>query len=436
VLLYQVPVLVQSQLADQADDLVRVITRQWAVHQRMTAAPAAAGSTSNLAAGSSSSSSRQQSAAEGSRRITAVPQQAPEAAAGASSSPVVTVTGAAMKSARRINPVPVDNAGDAARLVTSLVADSSSSVVSGVGVGGECVDAAGACGPQVEAETAAVTTDDDAAPPADAAVASAAAEAASPAGADNASIVESLLGLCISSSSSSSSNAARCISAGVSQEYKDLQHAVAVAVGQRRLDQAIDSYVAAAAVMLPGGLPGDELIASSSNSSNCAAAAAWKQVVGAAVCAADVLVAGMAAGCYTASELEQVLLLQSGDAAQAGAPVAAPHAATAAGSKQAAAQQSRCGSAESLQQQQLCQLLAGAVLHSLLTSSQQKLAVWVGHSDATLHFANDSSSMPYFVRLPAALMKVARADGPLWLLQQLRTWLQAATLGGDTASGC
>jgi hypothetical protein len=42
--------------------------------------------------------------------------------------------------------------------------------------------------------------------------------------------------------------------------------------------------------------------------------------------------------------------------------------------------------------------------------------------------------MPHFVRLPGALMKVARADGPLWLLQQLRTWLQAATLGGD--SGC
>jgi hypothetical protein len=186
--------------------------------------------------------------------------------------------------------------------------------------------------------------------------------------------------------------------------------------------------------MLPDGLPGDDVIASSN--SNSPAAAVCKQVVGAAVSTADVLIAGIAAGCYTASDLELELLLRSGDAAKTAAPAAPTSASLAAGSKQAAAEEAGCSSTGLQQQQQLCQLLAGAVLHALLTSRQQKLAVWGRHHDAKLHVADgsNSSSMPHFVRLPGALMKVARADGPLWLLQQLRTWLQAATLGGD--SGC
>ncbi|KAF6264178.1 hypothetical protein COO60DRAFT_1457746 [Scenedesmus sp. NREL 46B-D3] len=85
-----VPVLVQSQLADQADDLVRILTRQWAAHQRMTAAPGSA----SAPAGSTTSSGRQPAAVQGSQRSTAVPQQAPDAPSGAGGSPAVQGRGA------------------------------------------------------------------------------------------------------------------------------------------------------------------------------------------------------------------------------------------------------------------------------------------------------------------------------------------------------
>jgi hypothetical protein len=262
----------------------------------------------------------------------------------------------------------------------------------------------------------------------------AAAEAAEPAASDSSDIVETLLGLCISSSSSSTGIV--CDTAqNAPAEWKELQHAVATAVGQRSIERAVGSYVAAAAEILPHSLPTDEVVNSSNSSSSSTAAVAWRQVVSVAVCTADVLVAGIAAGCYTAGELEQELLEQMKATSQTVAAATASAGQAAATTRQGNVATSAAGSAAQQQQQQLCQLLAGAVLHALLTSSQQKLAVWAGQAaggwcsmDGS---SSSSSSMAHFVRLPAVLMKVARDDGPLWLLQQLRTWLQAATLGSS-----
>uniref|UniRef100_A0A383W3N2 Uncharacterized protein n=1 Tax=Tetradesmus obliquus TaxID=3088 RepID=A0A383W3N2_TETOB len=434
-LLQEVPVLVQSQLADTADDLVRLISRQWAVHLRMTTAPG----TSNPA-----TSSSRQPAAVG-RQVAADPQQqqhAPVAAAAANSSsskPVVNGGAAAVKAARRINPVPVASVPVStadAGTISSSSSSSSSAAASKAGTAAladvSALPQDAAAGATDGAGSCAVAAEDVAAHVEPAAAAAAEwAEPATSGSVDN--MVEALLGLCISSSCSTGAAGGTAI---VPAEYVELQKAVATAVSQRSLEHAVASYIAAAAELLPDGLPADEVISSSSSS---AAAVAWRQVVSAAVCTADVLVAGIAAGCYTASDLEQELLAHLKDAPQTAACVAASAATAAAAAPQASAAAEATSSAG--QQQQLCQLLSGAVLHALLTSGQQKLAVWAGQAgpgccfEANSSSSSSSSSMAHFVKLPAALMKVARDDGPLWLLQQLRMWLQAATLG-STGGNC
>jgi hypothetical protein len=354
---------------------------------------------------------------------------------------VVTGAGAAVKVARRINPVPVDSVAapeSAAQAAEAGNSSSSNSVA-------RKVDAASytSVGRAYESAAAAVTDSTeiqavlaaDAMTHVDVAAAAEEAEAAvEPAAAGRDSIVEALMGLCISSSRSSNIAEVARNAASTPADNLEFQHAVAAAVGQRDIEQAVGVYIAAAEQILPGGPPADAVI----NSSSSNVAAAWRRVVDAAVSTADVLVAGVAAGCYTASDLEQQLLesITPRLASHTSADTAALSSPAAATRKQvsAVALVTDSSAQQQQEQQQLCQLLAGAVMHALLTNSKQKLTVWSGDIYtgcwiSTGSSSSSSSSMPHLVRLPAALMKVARDDGPLWLLQQLRTWLQAATLG-------
>jgi hypothetical protein len=78
-------------------------------------------------------------------------------------------------------------------------------------------------------------------------------------------------------------------------------------------------------------------------------------------------------------------------------------------------------------------LLAGAVMHALLCSTRIGAAVWDGSSAVPVEglkaIGGGTRALPHLVQLPALLMKAARGDVPVWLLRQLRQWMQAATLG-------
>lgn len=152
----------------------------------------------------------------------------------------------------------------------------------------------------------------------------------------------------------------------------------------------------------------------------------------AAQLAAQQLVTGVTQGHFSTTDVEQELVraLQQLQAAQgATATSSEPHndSITA-----------PCEAPEPLQQQlHLCLLLAGAFVHTLLCCPEVKGAVWDSCSARTAaqlqeqegQWASSSCVLPHLTQLPVLLMKAARGDVPVWLLAQLRKWLQAATLG-------
>jgi hypothetical protein len=162
-----------------------------------------------------------------------------------------------------------------------------------------------------------------------------------------------------------------------------------------------------------------------------------RSLTAAAAAAAQQLVDGVTDGLFGMQEVEQLL-------------VQALHQAQAPGQDNPAEdwEAQRCGtdtgSRCELQQgakqvslqphrQHVLLLLAGAVMHALLCSTRVGAAVWDGGSAVPIGglMANrgGARALLHLVQLPAMLMKAARGDVPVWLLRQLRQWMQAATLG-------
>jgi hypothetical protein len=180
------------------------------------------------------------------------------------------------------------------------------------------------------------------------------------------------------------------------------------------------------------------------------------QLVTAAEAAAQQLVAGVADGVICCSDMEQQLVkvLQQAQAcqhnqqAQQQGKQPGPFVA---GCPQPEEQQQVNIKQQQQQQQEeehLLLLLSGAVMHALLCSAQIKADVWrlneghpadaaeqqqPGHEakgDGVLEGqAAGDGVLPHLTQLPVLLMKAARGAAPVWLLRQLRQWMQAATLG-------
>jgi hypothetical protein len=188
------------------------------------------------------------------------------------------------------------------------------------------------------------------------------------------------------------------------------------------------------------------------------------QLVTAAEAAAQQLVVGVADGRIRCSNLEQQLIqaLQQAQAAQHRQHVQQqgeqPASCSAGGLQQELQEQAAAKQQQQQQQQEehLLLLLSGAAMHALLCSARIKANVWQlnegaaadvaaqQHGDenetgvlegqaaaaaAAAAAAGGSQELPHFTQLPVLLMKAARGAAPVWLLRQLRQWMQAATLG-------
>lgn len=384
--LLQVPALVQSQLADQADELVRVLTRQWAVHERMTAAPASSSTAESRRASAGGSSG---SSAQASRHVPAAVQRVAAEPVGVRGSCISS----AGVTARRISPAPVAAActPEAQGFMAGASSNSSSNRTADCCRyvrGEECKQAANAHANNTAFVGTSAASDETNSSTSWRDVDHSAATAAD------------LLSMCSQPGL-----------APPSQQLRDLQLAVALAASGHSIQRAVDSYIEAAIpLLLHGSITGNGTLASDS------------LLFATAACTARVLVAGVVAGSYSASELELHLLGKIKD--QGGQGSAVPAAREGAqGSWQTMHQDNL--DVQQLQQQQLCQLLASAVLHTFLTDNSQLLLVWRRSGQAAI---GAGRGIPYFNKLPYMLMKIARADGPVWLLCHMRKWLQAATL--------
>jgi hypothetical protein len=82
-------------------------------------------------------------------------------------------------------------------------------------------------------------------------------------------------------------------------------------------------------------------------------------------------------------------------------------------------------------------LLCGAMLHTHIRSPFHERAVWNADGADFDAEAGDEGGLPpglqSFVQLPAQMMKVVRGGCGLFVLKQLRLWLQDATLGDSWA---
>jgi hypothetical protein len=360
-LMQEVPGLVQSTLADAADDLVRLVDRQWAVHTRLLAAqpepPAAAAAATN-------NSTTAAAAAAGAR---------PGTRGGSS-------TGSGQQPAR-LQPVPVDAA-------------SAPSPVSG----------SPPTAPQQQPLTAAAGAGRDA--------------AASSCDSGSSSATE------LNAHSSCSMSTSLCDTAVPDQCVRG---ALAAAGKQdsRRPECAAAAAVAAcqppAAQRVIGAFlrQGSAQLRNARSSSGCVDAARAASLAA----AADEAARELLGDCATAwQDLEQqVLGCIAGGRAD--------------GAADAVCGSSHDASAQHEDERQLGLLLAGALMHALMSCTAQRQAVWGGRTSSSSTAGADGAAAtaappPYFVQLPMALMKAARADGtPLWVLAQLRAWMQAGTLG-------
>ncbi|KAF8060629.1 DNA primase large subunit [Scenedesmus sp. PABB004] len=397
-LLQEVPVLVASTLADHADELVRLVSRRWAVHARITAPlDAADGAPGAPPCGADGAGLPPGAQAAGS---TTSPAPLPRSSSGAAAA---AGGGLAGKPARRISPVPVAGAPDAGVAGgRSGGSPAQPADVGGRGTGparqGEAASAAAAPAviarepaPPDEADAAACGPEPEREPPSGQALPAGVSPAAAGGAGSPASPAH------MSRLPGGPSGAAAAASAAASGELAALRLEAARAVSERALGRAVSAYVDTASRLAPAAGPA---AGAPQQQQQLDASGAWAGVVAAASCVADVLVAGLAAGHCTVHKLEQELLLAC---------------------KQHSGGGTRAG--------QLCQLLAGAVMCAFVGSRVQQPRVWAaGHLPAAPAGASDAG-MHYFVELPLLVMRAARADGPLWLLQQLREWLQAATLG-------
>lgn len=157
----------------------------------------------------------------------------------------------------------------------------------------------------------------------------------------------------------------------------------------------------------------------------------------AAAAAAQQLVDGVTDGLFEMQAVEQLLVqaLHQAQAAGQDHPTAdgdAQHCGTGTGSACESQQGAKQASLQPHMQHVLL-LLAGAVMHALLCSTRVGAAVWDGGSavpvEGPMTHGGDARALLHLVQLPAMLMKAARGDVPVWLLRQLRQWMQAATLG-------
>lgn len=408
--------LVQSSLADQADELVRLIIRQWAVHTRITAPTTQASEPilSSKSGGSGSCSRRVQPVA--------VPSQPTDSAAVG----LAPGKAAAAAAARRINPVLVVDANTEHRDDTISSANSSDSKDHAAAVTPSQQQQAGAHDGSAESSSS----------PSSARAANAVDVSAAPV-----ITVEDLVSGC--SSCMSRWTACTGCAAEAEEVIGSMRQQVAATVAQPSVNAAVHSYLAAA----------DKLVPKSSKQAGAGAAAEpnlmqqqqqqapahnpWCSVVRAAACTAELLIAGLAAGIYSLPALEQQLvqmMIQGGgsklDKPTGGALVITqPSNAAADDSSGVALKAAVNMMLPEGMQQTMCQLLAGAVIHAFLTSPQQKSRVWdadsVDHPDSS----DTCCTTQHFAVLPALLMKAARTEKPAWFLKQLRVWIQDTTLG-------
>jgi hypothetical protein len=151
----------------------------------------------------------------------------------------------------------------------------------------------------------------------------------------------------------------------------------------------------------------------------------------AAEAAAQQLVAGVTDRHFSMGEVEQ-LLIQALQQAQVATQAAQP---SITGSNSACV---ATGDQPSIQlqvsvpvQEHLLLLLAGALMHALMCCPAVKAVVWAGGMKPDIHEAEAAAAVGllHLTQLPVLLMKAARGEMPLWLLRQLRQWMQQATLG-------
>lgn len=443
--LRQVPLLVQSTLADAADDLVRLVNRQWALHARITAA-GAAGST-GTAPHSIGSSTAHGSDGRPPARVQPVKvvhtgdtlDKAAGAAAAGPSTPADAALSSMQGGANREQQVAA--AGSIRRLQavpTAAGPHNTSSVLCSPKEGhgwafGSTDSSSGPASANVPPSASTGVCADSCSPDTTAAVGDpvvAPAAAAGPlkAGTANENHVSGP-----SAATRQAATAAAAVPPSVSTDsagtctssYADTSDGVLA-------DPALvlAAYISAATRHMSGPAGG-----SGHEAQGVAGATS------AAELAAQQLLTGVTQGHFSTADVEQELVralqqLQAVQGATAASSEPHNHSSTA-----------PCEGPEPLQQQQLhlCLLLAGAFVHTLLCCPEVKDAVWDSCSAPTAAqlreqerprtlqqegpWASSCCVLPHLTQLPVLLMRASRGDVPVWLLAQLRKWLQAATLG-------
>jgi hypothetical protein len=148
----------------------------------------------------------------------------------------------------------------------------------------------------------------------------------------------------------------------------------------------------------------------------------------AAEAAAQQLVAGVTDRHFSMGEVEQLLIqaLQQAQAAQMSS-TGGDSACAGTGGQSSIWQQVSVHQ----QQEHLLLLLVGALMHALMCCLTVKAAVWADGVEAGTGESEAATAvgLPHLTQLPVLLMKAARGNMPVWLLRQLRQWMQQATLG-------
>lgn len=383
-LLQEVPVLVQSTLADAADDLVRLVNRQWAVHTRMTAGTASG--TGTVTRTDSSSSIRAAGSADAKQRVRVQPVKLEGVAAAPGA------RAAATGQQRSSDEAVQQESRSAAQAIPQSSSDGHMSAVPA----GRQASGLTAAGSNRRAVTSGVSQP-------------AASEAVSP--------PPSKPGLPAAVGGPAGSQGAVCFtdtSAAAAQAPDDPAGAAAAQSSSSSPAGLIDEFLSTQ--LSPCSQVRDELQGQEVASSLTAAAEA----------AAQQLLSGVTDGHFSMGEVERQLL-QALQHAQA-AVQAAVQAAQLAGSSHASTADGRQQVSAAEHGQHLLLLLAGALVHALLCCPRTKAAVWAIGCTAHTERATACPDLPYLTQLPVQLMKAVRGDVPVWLLRALRHWLQSATL--------
>lgn len=389
--------LVQSTLADAADDLVRLVNRQWAVHARMTTGAAAGPALGAVPRTDSSSSIKSNStssvAAKQPTRLQPVKLDSAAATAGILAAAVcpdaAVTTGTQDTGAGASQTAHMGISNRLSKPVDSKAANSFA------GIGAAAVSSSGG---REAAVSAGETVASEGAPGVD-------PQGAADAGSADPAPTKPAAGAAAQTSS-------RGASCGTGAEAAEASSSPA---------GIIAGYVSAqlaACSEVQDRLQGDKVVA---------------ELTAAAQAAAQQLVQGVTTGLFSMSEVEQQLI-QALQNVQSAAPsngstgsTAAVHAKLPGDPQQVSLQQ---------HEEHLLLLLSGALMHALLCCPKVKASVWAveaagsEESGAKGAVAQPSNScLPHLTQLPALLMKAARGDRPVWLLRQLRVWMQQATLG-------